>query len=81
MHSGFRTILGRVVTIFAVLLGTGIVLRLLMLVLNPILPSGLMQILTTGWTVLFSLVQPALGPLVAIAILGAIAWVFIGRHR
>jgi hypothetical protein len=66
--------------IIAGVLLMGIVLRLLMAILSPVLPPSLMAALTSGWNTLFGLVSPALPPIMAALILGAIVWAFLGRR-
>jgi hypothetical protein len=73
------TILGRAVVILAGIVLFGLTLKLLAEVFKGILPSGLLQILSAGWDTLFGLLQPALGPLVALLILGACIWLFVRR--
>jgi hypothetical protein len=59
----------------------GILLRLLMAILSPILPSGLMHIVTDGWNLLFGIINPAFPAIAAVAILTALVWAVIGRRR
>jgi hypothetical protein len=81
MRQGIGPILGRVVAVIAGLLVVGIVLRLIMAILSPVLPAPFMQIVTAGWNTLFGIVSPALVPIIAIGILAAVCWVVIGRRR
>jgi len=81
MRSGFGALAGRVAAIIGGLLGVGIVLRLIVAILQPVLPSGLMQSINAGWGMLYSIVSPALPPIIAVGILGAIWWVIASRHR
>jgi hypothetical protein len=81
MRQGLGPIVGRVVTIIAGLLVVGLVLRLIMGILSPILPASLMQIVSAGWNMLFGMVGPALPAVMAVLILGAVVWVFVARRR
>ncbi|GAA4411628.1 hypothetical protein GCM10023148_04490 [Actinokineospora soli] len=80
MHGGMGPVVGRVVTVFAALLGLGIVLRLIAAILDPVLPAGLLAVLTAGWDMLVGIVMPALAPIVALLILGGLVWVFVGKR-
>ena len=81
MRQGNGFILGRIVVVVAGLLVLGLFLRLIAGVLSPILPSPLWQAITTGWNMLFGMVDPALPAIGAVVILGGIIWVFLGRRR
>jgi hypothetical protein len=81
MRHGAGSILGRIVAVIAGLLVVGIVLRLLGGVLQPVLPGWLFDMLNLGWGLVLGIVGPALGPLVAIGMVGALVWVFVGRRR
>jgi len=81
LRSTFSSILGRVAAVIGALLLLGLFLRLLMLILQPILPPSLMTPLSNGWSILMALVGPALGPLAAVGILAALVWVIIGRRK
>lgn len=74
-------IMGRVAAIIGGLLGVGIVLRLIVAILQPVLPSGLMQSINAGWGMLYAIVAPALPPIIAVGILGAVWWAIASRHR
>jgi len=74
-------IMGRVAAIIGGLLAVGIVLRLIVAILQPVLPSGLMQSINAGWGMLYAIVAPALAPIIAVGILGAAWWVIASRHR
>jgi hypothetical protein len=78
---GIGAILGRVVSLFAGLVVFGIVVRLVMLILSPILPPPVMQVLTEGWNTLFKILAPGLGPIAALVILGMVISIFVGRRK
>jgi hypothetical protein len=73
-------LLGRVLMVIAGLLAVGIVLRLIVAVLSPVLPASLMRDLGAGWNFLYSLIAPAMPAAMAILILAALAWVLVGRR-
>lgn len=81
MKQGLGSIIGRIVAVVAGLLVLGIVLKLLMGILSPILPAGLMQIVSGGWNALFGIVSPALPAVAGVLILGALVWAFVGKRR
>ncbi|MEC3980406.1 hypothetical protein [Amycolatopsis sp. H20-H5] len=81
MKHGLGSAVGRVAAVIGGLLLVGIVLRLILAILSPILPSGLMQIVTAGWNTLYGIVSPALPALAAVATLAALVWVLVGRRR
>lgn len=82
MRQGIGSILGRILAIVAGLLIFGLFLRLIAAaVLSPILPSPLRQAISTGWDMLFGMVNPALPAIGAAVILGGLCWVVIGRRR
>ncbi|HEX3783104.1 MAG TPA: hypothetical protein VHX38_25840 [Pseudonocardiaceae bacterium] len=81
MKQGLGSIVGRIVAVIAGLLVLGIALKLIMGILSPILPVGLMQIVSGGWNALFGIVGPALPATTAVLILGALCWAFIGKRR
>jgi hypothetical protein len=78
---GIGAILGRVASLLAILVVFGVVSRLVLLILSPILPPPVMQVLTLGWNTLFNIVSPALGPIVALVILAALISIFVGRRK
>jgi hypothetical protein len=69
-----------VLTVIATLLLVGIVLRLIVAVLAPVLPAQFTHDLTSGWNMLYGMVSPAMAPIMAVLILGALCWVIIGRR-
>ncbi|HKR82506.1 MAG TPA: hypothetical protein VJR27_05945 [Candidatus Saccharimonadales bacterium] len=81
MRGGLGLILGRIAGAIGGLLFIGIILRLLVAILQPVLPGGLMQAVSSGWDMLFRIVSPALPAIFAVIILGAVVWVIIGRRR
>ena len=80
MGGGARTLLGRVLMVIAGLLAVGIVLRLLVAVLSPVLPASLMRDLGAGWSFLYGIIAPAMPAAMAILILAAVAFVAVGRR-
>lgn len=72
---------GRILTVLGIIVLTGIVLRLLVAILQPVLPASLMNGLAAGWATLAAIISPAIGPIMRIAILAAICWVIVGRRR
>lgn len=80
MGGSARTLLGRVLLVIAGLLAIGIVLRLLVAVLSPVLPASLMRDLGSGWEMLHGLVSPAMPAIMAVLILAALAFVVMGRR-
>ena len=81
MGRGIGSILGRVVMVIAGLLLLGVILKLIVSVLAPVLPSQLSQGLVAGWNLLYALVSPAIPPIMAVGILCAICWIFIGLRK
>lgn len=81
MRHGLGPVLVRIAAIITGLLLVGIVLRLMVAILSPVLPSQLSSDLVSGWNTLVSIVSPALAPIFAVAILAAIIWIIIGRRR
>jgi len=80
VRQGFGPILGRVLTVIATLLLVGIILRLIVAILAPVLPAQFARDLNSGWQMLYGIVSPAMTPIMAVLILGAICWVIIGRR-
>jgi hypothetical protein len=80
MGGNARTILGRVLLVIAGLFAVGIVLRLIVAVLEPVLPASLMRDLGAGWSYLYGIVSPAMPAVMAVLILAAVAWVITGRR-
>ena len=75
------SLLGRVLTVLGGLLLVGIVFRLLVGVLQPVLPGFLMGGLVAGFTTLLDILTPAMGPIMAVLILAALCFILLGRHR
>ncbi|MEA5358758.1 hypothetical protein VA596_04360 [Amycolatopsis sp., V23-08] len=63
------------------LLVFGLSLKLLTLILQSILPAALWQMVSGGWDLLLSLLNPGLVGIGAALILGGLVWVFIGRRH
>jgi hypothetical protein len=74
-------LLTRALLVIGGLLMVGIVLRLLLAILSPVLPAWFMGDLGKGWELLYSLVSPAMPAVMAAGILAALCWVVIGRSR
>jgi hypothetical protein len=81
MRPNLGTIFGRVAAVIGGLLLVGIVLRLIVSILAVVLPPELSHSLVAGWNMLYGIVSPAIAPIVAVGILAAIVWVFVGRMR
>jgi hypothetical protein len=80
MRPTLGSILGRVVAVIASLLVLGIALQLIVAILAPVLPVQFGQALGAGWNMLYSIVSPAIAPLMAVVILGAVCWVVVGKR-
>ena len=80
MRPGLGAVLSRIVAIIAGLVVLGVVLKLLAAVLQPVLPGWLFDSLNAGWGLLLGVIGPALAPLAAIGIVGALVWVFMSRR-
>ena len=81
MHRSFGSILGRVAAIVGALLCVGILLRLVVAILQPVLPELLWRDLAAGWELLYSVISPAVPPVIAVGVLCAIGWVILGNRR
>ncbi|MCA1605599.1 MAG: hypothetical protein LC775_09050 [Acidobacteria bacterium] len=73
-------LLSRIVAVIAGLFLLGILLQLIGQMLSPVLPPALVQALGAGWQLLYLITGPALPAVMAIVILGALLWIFIGRR-
>lgn len=80
MRQGIGSVFFRIAAAVGVVLLVGIVLRLLLAVLSPVLPPGFNRELMAGWELLYSFVAPAMPPIMAAVILGVLIWVFAGRR-
>lgn len=76
-----RPILSRTIAVIASLLLVGLVLRLIVGVLSPVLPAQFNHDLAGGWNLLYGMVEPAMAPIAAVAILLALVWVVTGLRR
>ena len=81
MRPEFMTYLGRTLAVLGALVVAGIVVRLIVAVLADILPAQLWNGLGAGWTELWNIIAPALGPLAGLGIIAAIVWIIVGRRR
>ena len=79
MRHPLGPILGRVAAVIGVVMVIGIILRLLLAILTPILPGTTMQALTAGWGLFYGIVSPALPAVIAVGILLAISWIITMR--
>jgi hypothetical protein len=74
-------ILGRFLAVIALLVVFGLVLRLVLGVLSPILPAPFMADLSSGWGLLYGIMTPAFAPIYALLILVGVCWVALGGRR
>lgn len=81
MRQGIGPVLGRLAGVVAGLLVVGIVLKLVIAALSPVLPPGVMQVISAAWNTLFSIIGPALVPVTAISIVALACWALVGRRR
>lgn len=81
MRSGIGPIFGRIAAAVGVLLLVGVVLRLLLAILSPVLPPTLNRDLMAGWDMLYGFVAPAMPAVMAAVILGCLVWAIGGRRR
>lgn len=81
MRGTMGPILARVGAVIGVLVAIGIVLRLIVAILQPVLPRGLMQAVVGGWNLVLGIIAPALPPIFAVGIVVAAWWVITGRRR
>lgn len=80
MRQNLGLYIGRVLAVLGGLVLIGIVLRLIVAVLAPVLPEWLMDSLSGGWSTLFGILSPALAPIFALAILVAGVWIIAGKR-
>lgn len=80
MHRGLTSILGRFIAAIGIILLVGVVLRLIVGILEPVLPAGFMHDLSSGWGLLYSILSPALAPIYALLIVAGFIWVAIGKR-
>lgn len=81
MRQGLNAALVRVVAVIAGLLLVGIILRLILAILEPVLPAQFTRDLMAGWNLLYSIVSPAMPPILAVGILCGLCWVIVGKRR
>jgi hypothetical protein len=62
-------------------LALGIAFRLVAAILAPVLPGPIANALSAGWSLFYSVVQPAVPAAVAVGVLCAVGWVVIGSRR
>jgi hypothetical protein len=80
MRKGLNAALVRVVAVIAGLLLIGIILRLLLAILQPVLPDLLLHDVMASWNLLYSIVSPAMPPILAVGILCALCWIIVGKR-
>jgi hypothetical protein len=73
--------LGRVAAIIGGLLAIGIALRLIVAILQPVLPSQLMHDILAGWDLFYGIVSPAMVPIIAVGSLCAVGWIILGIRK
>jgi hypothetical protein len=73
--------LGRVLAVVGVVLLIGVVVRLVMVVLQAVLPPALSGGVGEGWSTLLGIISPALGATMALVIVVVAVWVITGRRR
>lgn len=81
MRPNLGTLFGRVVAVIGGLLLAGIVLRLIVAVLQPVLPAKFAHDLAAGFNFLYAIVSPAIPAIGAVGILAALVWVIASRRR
>lgn len=81
MNRGFGPILGRVAAVVAGLACMGVMLRLLVAILQPVMPDMLWRNLAAGWDLLYTIISPALPAVIAVGVLCALGWVVLGHRR
>lgn len=78
---GLGPILIRVAAVIGGMLLVGLLMRLVLEILSPVLPPSFMDAIAAGWELLVGMVGPAVPAIFAVVILGAAVWVIIGRRR
>jgi hypothetical protein len=73
--------LGRVLAVVGVVLLIGVVVRLVMVVLQAVLPPALSGGVGEGWSTLLGIVAPGLGAVMALVIVTVLCWIVLGRRR
>lgn len=81
MRRGIGPMLGRVAGLVLGAVGLGVCLRLILAILEPVLPGPLFGALMAGWTKLFEIVEPTLAPALGIGILAAFGWIILGSRK
>lgn len=80
MRMTIGQVIGRVLAVLGGLLLIGIVLRLIVAILEPVLPAWFMASLSGGWSTLFGILSPALAPIMALVIVIAGVWIVAGKR-
>lgn len=81
MRHSLGPMLGRVAGLIGGLLAIGIILRLFVAILEPVLPGQFMRDVLGGWELFYSILSRAMSPIIAVAILCALGWVILGGRR
>jgi hypothetical protein len=81
MRPDLLTMLGRVLAVVGVVLLVGVVGRLVLTVIQAVLPPQLAAGVGEGWSTLLGITSPALGATMALVIVAVVVWVIAGRRR
>ncbi|ADJ43927.1 hypothetical protein AMES_2104 [Amycolatopsis mediterranei S699] len=81
MPTNTLLILGRTLTVLGGLVLLGVVVRLSVAVLEATLPPVLMNGLAAGFATLVSILNPAMGSLMALFIIVGLCYIALGRRR
>lgn len=81
MRQGIGAILFRVAAVAGVLVVVGIVLKLLVAILTPVLPESMNRDLMAGWDLLYGYVASAMPAVMAGVILISLLWVISNRRQ
>lgn len=80
MRSGIGPIIGRIAAIITGLLVIGIVIKLALAALLPVMPEWFGGAVAAGWVMLMDQFIPVIAPLMALLILGTVIWLITGRR-
>lgn len=81
MRFGLGPILSRIISVIIILLVVGIVLQLVVAILSPVLPDQFQHDLGSGWDLFYGMISPIMAPIMALAIICALWWIFTGGRR
>lgn len=76
-----HAILSRVIAVILICIVVGLVGNLVVAILKPVLPKQVTQDMGSGFDMLYGFISPAMTPIMAILILLALCWIFLGRRR